>query len=170
VFGQERGGEYRRITDCCELGSAAQALEWLADAAGASIWDRWCAPVEDLLKDAGALLAGSTEAGRRPRLLTLAGRPPHPFPQGTTGKMVCPLHINWKEVVSKLDQTGVRRAVVVDALQSARSEERADWSRIGPAGQHPIATATVGQLADELGLLIPRAQRVPLPLTDDREG
>ena len=171
VFGPERGGEYRRITDSFGLGRAAQALDWLADAEGASIRDRWCAPVEDLLEDAGALLAGSAKAGRQPRLLTLAGRPPHPFPQGTTGKMVCPLHIDWERVVvPKLDRMGVRRAVVVDELPPARSKERADWSRIGPAGQHPISTAAAGQLADELGLLIPRAQRVPLPLTDEREG
>jgi hypothetical protein len=170
VFGPERGGEYRSVTDSSGLGSAAQALEWLAAAEGVGIEYLSCAPVEDLLDAASTLLASSTRAQRRPRLLTLAGRPPHPYPQGN-GEMICPLHIDWERVVvPKLDQIKVRRAVVVDELPAVRSKERADWDRIGPAGQYSIATATVHQLAEELGLLIPRAQHVPLPLTDDREG
>ena len=169
-FGRQRGGEYRQIIDSSGLGPAASALEWLAAAEHASVAHRWCAPVEDLLDAASALLVGSVRAGRRPRLLTLAGRPPHPFPQ-RQGRNACPRGIDWERVVvPKLDRIEARRAVVVDELPPARSQERADWSRIGPAGQHSIATATASRLADELGLLIPRSQRVPLPLTDDREG
>jgi hypothetical protein len=166
VFGVEKGGEYRPVTDSSELDTATLALEWLADAEGASIKGRLSAPVEDLLNDASALLSGSTQAGRRPRLLTLASRPPHPFPQRNSEKMACPLHISWTKIVQKLDQVGVLRAVVVDELPSARSDERAEWNQIGPAGQHSITAATVSRLAEDLGLLPPRTQRVPLPLTD----
>lgn len=166
VIGREKGGEYRRVTESSELGIAAQAVEWLADAEGASSKSRLCAPVEDLLDDASALLSGSRQAGRRPRLLTLAGRPPHPFPQTNSEKIACPLHISWTDIVRKLDQAGVLRAVVVDELPSARSDERAEWNQIGPAGQHPITAATVSMLAQDLGLLPPRTEQVPLPLTD----
>jgi hypothetical protein len=170
VFGRQRGGEYRSVTESSGLGSAAAAIEWLADAERASVGHRWCAPVEDLLDAAGVLLVGSVRAGRRPRLLTLAGRPPHPFPQ-RQGRNACPRGIDWENVVvPKLEQIGARRAVVVDELPPARDQERADWSRIGPAGQHSAATASASQLADDLGLLVPRSQRVPLPLTDDHEG
>ena len=134
VIGREKGGEYRRVTESSELGTAAQALEWLADAEGASSKSRLCAPVEDLLDDASALLSGSTQAGRRARLLTLASRPPHPFPQRNSEKMACPLHISWTKAVQKLDQAAVLRAVVVDALPSARSDERAEWNQIGRPG------------------------------------
>jgi hypothetical protein len=166
VFGRERGGEYLPVIDASELDTAEQALEWLAGAKSTDIKYRLCAPVEDLLKAAGALIMGSMRLGRRPGLLVLAGRPPHPFPEGTTGKNACPRRIDWKKVVPELDEAGVRRAVVVDELPPARSVERAEWSRIGSSGQHSIATATVGRLADDLGLLAPRSQRVPLPLTD----
>jgi len=168
VFGLERGIEYRPVTDSSGLGSAAQALDWLADAEAVGR-DQSCSPVEDLLDAAGVLLAPGMRTGRRLRLLTLAGHPPYPYPQ-RTGPILCPRHIDWvRVVVPKLDQIEVRRAVVVDELPPPRGKERADWARIGPAGQHSIANATVHQLAEELGLLAPRAQRVPFPLTDDRE-
>jgi hypothetical protein len=168
VFTVGRGDEYRMVTDSSELDTAMGALEWLAEAEGASMKGRLSAPVEDLLDAASAMLSGSAQAGRRPRLLTIASRPPHPFPQrnGKEEEMACPLHISWTKIVTKLDRAGVRRTVVVDELPSARTDERADWNQIGPAGQHSIAAVTVGRLAEDLGLLAPRAQRVPLPLTD----
>lgn len=166
VIGREKGGEYLPVADSSGLDDAAQALAWLADAKSASSKGRLCAPVEDLLDEAKDLLSGSTRAGRRPRLLTLAGRPPHPFPQPISEKIACPLHISWRKAVQELDQAGVLRAVVVDEMPSPRSDERAEWCQIGPAGQHSIAATTMGRLAEDLGLLPPRTQRVPLPLTD----
>jgi hypothetical protein len=72
--------------------------------------------------------------------------------------------------VPKLDRIEVRRAVVVDELPPARSKERADWARIGLAGQHfdrHRDRASGSRRARPAG---PSGTARPLPLTDDREG
>jgi hypothetical protein len=168
-FGLGRGDERDPVIESSGFGAAAEALDWLAGTEAAPMRNLWCAPVEDLLEDARGLLASSGEAGRRPTLLTVAGHPPYPFPQ-RQGNIACPRHISWKDAVITLDQMGVRRVAVVDTLPSLRSGDRGDWKQIGSAGLHEAATVTVPRLAEELGLLIPPAQRVPLPLTDNREG
>jgi hypothetical protein len=167
VFGRGKGKEYDPVTSASELGSAADALEWLRTAEGVNIKDPLCAPVEDLLHESLDLLSGSRRQGRRPRLLTLAGRPPHPYPQRSDGTMACPLKFSWERIVAELDAVGARYAIVADTLPAVRGAARADWNRLGPAGQHALSAATARPVAEDLGLLAGLSQRIPLPLTDD---
>jgi hypothetical protein len=162
VFGRGRGKENQVVTDRSELGSAAEALAWLSTAEGVNPKDFHCTPVEDLLHESLNLLTPR----RRPRLVTLAGRPPHSYPQRADGTMACPLKFDWRLIVGELDGLGARYAVVVDELPPGRAPERADWNRLGPAGQYRLATATARQLAEDLGLLAGQNQRIPLPLAD----
>jgi hypothetical protein len=164
VFGRGRGKEDQPVTDRSELGSAAEALAWLATTEGVNRKDFHCTPVEDLLQESLNLLTPR----RRPRLITLAGRPPHPYPQRADGTMACPLKFDWRLIVGELDGLGARYAVVVDALPPVRAPERADWNRLGPAGQYSLPTATARQVVEGLGLLAGHDQRIPLPLSDDQ--
>lgn len=170
VFGRRRGAEYKQVTSASELASAAAALGWLNDATGVDIADPLCAPVEDLLNASLGLLPDSKRLGRRPQLLTLAGRQPHPYPQLTDGTMACPLRFRWQLLVEQLDQAGVKRAVVADGLPTLRDPARVVWNKLGPAGQRALTSATARQLAEDLGLLTGRDQCIPLPLSDEYEG
>ena len=167
VFGRRKGKEYEPVTNGSDLGPAADALEWLRAAEGADVRDPLCAPVEDLLYESLALLSGSRRHGRRPRLLTLAGRPPHPYPQRPDGTMACPLKFSWERIVDELDAVGARYVVVPDKLPAARDPARAGWNRLGSAGQHALPAATARQVAEDLGLLAGHDQRIPLPLAVD---
>lgn len=167
VFGRGKGREYNPVTSASDLGAAADALDWLNAAEGADIQDPLCAPVEDLLHESLGLLSGSGRLGRRLRLLTLAGRPPHPYPQRPDGTMACPLKFSWGRIVNELDALGARYVVVPDKLPAARDTARADWSRLGPAGQRALPAATARQVAEDLGLIADRNQRIPLPLSVD---
>jgi hypothetical protein len=169
VFGRKRGGESEQVIQGCGLGGGAEAISWLSRTEGVARSGRHCAPVEDLLSESLRLLAASPRLGRRPRLVTLAGRLPHPYPQPPTDEPACPLKIDWRKVVGELDGLSVRYTVVGDELPS-RGGARASWDQLGPAGQYSLPAATARQLAESLGLLAGRNQRVPLPLTDDQEG
>jgi len=153
VFSQARGNERLPVTDDFPLGSPADALAWLASKQRADAQSRDCAPVEDLLNEALSLLRGSGPGGCRARLVTLAGRPPHPYPARSGGAVACPLHISWERVASDLDAAGVVYAVVADALPDGPAEARAVWERLGPAGQHELGNVTARQLVEDLGLL-----------------
>lgn len=166
VFGRGRGRENQPVTTQSDFGSASAAIAWLGSAEGVNPKDFHCAPIEDMLHEALTMLTHS----RRLRLVTLAGRPPHSYPQRADGTMACPLKFDWRWIVGELDGLGARYAVVADKLPAPRAPERADWNRLGPAGQYSLSTATARQIAQDLGLLAGDNQRIPLPLTDDRQG
>ena len=122
-----------------------------------------------------------------PRLLTVAGRRPHPYPQLGDRRLPCPRKLVWQHLIDQLTgPAGARCSVVADTLpggterseRSERSErpeqaeqaERAEWCRLGPAGQYELAEATARQVAEDLGLLAGQDQRIPLPLSDEPEG
>jgi hypothetical protein len=168
VFGQRRGLEREPVTSSSELGGAAEALAWLAAAEGVNRSDKHCTPVEDLLTESLDLLIPSNGRGRRPRLVTMAGRPPHPFPQRGNELMACPRGFEWTKIVRELDGLRARYAVVVDDLPRARTPARADWNTLGRDGQYSLRTATARQVAEALGLLAGPNQRIPLPLSADR--
>jgi hypothetical protein len=166
-FGAARGAEFQPVTDTSRPVSAADALRWLAAKEGVNPLDRHCAPVEDLLDEACCLLKHSAPNGRRPRLLTLAGRPPHPFPQRAGRAVACPRRISWEQVVRDLDTEQVRYAVVTDALSDARDPDRGLWARLGPAGRYGLPVATARQVAEGLDLLAAPSQHIPIPLSED---
>jgi hypothetical protein len=169
VFGTRRDTEYESVTSASELGPAAEALAWLDRTTGADIRYPLCAPVEDLLAESLRLLVGSKRARRVSRLLTVAGRRPHPYPQLGDRRLPCPHRLVWQHLMDQLTrQAGVRCAVVADALPGGA--ERAEWCQLGPAGQRELPDATARQVAEDLGLLAAQAQRIPLPLTDEPEG
>ena len=166
LFARRKGGEYETVAQSSDLDSADEALSWLSGAQPAAINDPLCAPVEDMLQVSLTLLSGSGRLKRRPRLVTLAGRPPHPYPQRADGTMPCPLKYAWDLILRDLDAAGARYAVVADKLPAPRSDARDIWNRLGPAGQRALPTATARQLAEDLGLLASPSQRIPIPLTD----
>jgi len=167
-----RGLQDDPVTQTSDMDSAASALQWLATAEGAGRSGKFCTPVEDMLRDAAGLLADSARRGRRARLVTLAGRPPHPHRHvpGLPDVIPCPRRLDWHEIVAELRSLQVTHAVVVDALPSPKDKRRADWNELGPAGQLSLPAARARDVAACLGLLADAGQCVPLPLTDDREG
>jgi hypothetical protein len=170
VFASDRrGAEYDPVTRAAELGPVADALAWLDQATGADMEYPLCAPVEDLLDESLRMLADSRRARRVPRLLTVAGRRPHPYPQPIDRRLPCPFKLVWQHIMDQLArEAGVRCAVVADALPGGA--ERAEWRRLGPAGQRVLSKATAREVAEDLGLLTHPDQRIPLPLTDKPEG
>jgi hypothetical protein len=171
VFGGPLKAQLRRpVTKTSDLGPADEALTCLAATEGVDRRGKYCAPVEDLLYEAERLLKDSAGSGRRPRLVTLAGLPPHPYKQPPSEENACPLRRDWKVSVQKLGAEGARFAVVVDELLRPSDPARAKWNRIGPAGQFALPAAGARQIAESLGLLASEHQRIPLPLTDTREG
>jgi hypothetical protein len=170
VFGRRPGAAERDpVTSVSDVGPAAEALEWLRKTKSADIRYPPCVPVEDLLEESLALLAGSRRAGRVPLLLTVAGRRPHPHHQQLDDRLPCPRRLMWQHLMDQLTrQAGVRCAVVADALPRGAAGE--EWRRLGPAGQRVLSGTTARQVAEDLGLLAAQTQRIPLPLTDDPEG
>jgi hypothetical protein len=165
VFGQRRGQEYERVTRVCGLGPAAAGLSWLGGQPTAEARNGSCAPVEDLLDESFSLLAGSRRTGRAARLLTMTGRPPHPYPQPHDNRLPCPLRHMWEQAMGQLTrQAGARCAVVTDSLPGGT--DRTVWRRIGPAGQRALPAATAREIAQDLGLLAGPGQHLPLPLAD----
>jgi hypothetical protein len=167
AFGDAKGNEYIPVTDASELGAAEDALTWLAEQEGVNMRNKYSAPVEDLLHEAFFLLERSASAHRRPRLLTLAGRLPHPYPQRAGRPIACPRHFSWERIVRELDGAHVSYAIVADSLPGPRDPDRGTWTRLGPAGLYALPTATAAQVAESLGLLAGRGQRIPIPMSDD---
>jgi hypothetical protein len=169
IFGRRRGAEFDRVTRSSELGPADEALAWLDEQGSADISYQPCAPVEDLLDTSLRLLAGSRRRQRIPRLLTVAGRRPHPYPQPYDNRLPCPLKLKWETLMSRLTrEAGVRCAAVADTLPGRA--ERTEWRQLGPAGLRVLSSATARQVAEDLGLLVAHDQRIPLPLIDEHEG
>lgn len=167
LFGRRPGRSERApVTRVLPLGSADKALDWLDKAPSAEVTYQPAAPVEDLLHEALPLLAASRRGGRVPLLVTVAGRRPHPHSQLSDGRLPCPHGYMWQDLIRRLThQVGARCAMVTDATPSGA--EAAEWRELGRAGQHTLADATARQLAEDLGLLLPPGDRIPIPLADE---
>lgn len=168
VFVSRRGAEYDRVIRASGLGPATEALAWLGRVTGAEISYPPCAPVEDLLDEALRLLGGSTRLRRVPRLLTVAGRLPHPYPQRGDERLPCPHRLVWEHLMKQLiGRAGVRCAVVADALPGGSMQ--APWVQLGPVGQRELPSVSARRVAEDLGLLAAQDQCIPLPLSDEPE-
>jgi hypothetical protein len=162
--------ERQDVTQSITLRRPADALEWFArHSEPAPVIYEAAAPVEDLLHKAVTLLAGAGQGGREARLVTVTGRRPHPRrQQGSTIR--CPFGYDWRSTMADLGRlTDGRCVLVVDRLP-ADEEEYNELKLIGPAGLYGIADVTEKQIAENLGLLISRTQRLPLPLPCDQDG
>lgn len=166
-----RGVRKDPVTEQAELGPPGAAMRWLKTVPKqGSANHPALAPVEDLLHEAFGLLDGSRASGRAAMLVTVAGRPPHPWPQPPDARLPCPNEYEWKTKIGKLTgQAGARCLVVADDPESG-VEGKAGWRKLGPDGLRQLAEASGRQLAEDLGLSPDRAQRIPLPLPDDFAG
>ena len=167
----KRGVRRDPVTEQSELGPPGAAMRWLKTVPKQGNANHPAlAPVEDLLHEAFGLLHGSRASGRAAMLVTVAGRPPHPWPQPPDARLPCPNDYEWKTKMGKLTrQAGARCLVVADDPESG-VEGKAAWRKLGPDGLRKLAEASDRQLAEDLGLSPARAQRIPLPLPDDFAG
>ncbi len=152
---------------------AREAAAWLAVQPGQRIRYPDAAPIEDLLEFAARLLSDSRAAGRAARLLTVAGRCPHPQRQerySPDRTLPCPFRYSWRDCLRRLTRDARARCVTVtDAVRDADTAP-ATWRDLGPHGLHALAAATPRLLGEDLGLLVRPAQRVPVPLSGLRGG
>ena len=160
----ERGLEGRPVVRGIPLGPVPNALAWFARQPAASVAYPSAAPIEDLLHEASIMLAASREAGRAARLLLLAGRRPHPFPQGTDTVLHCPLHYKWRDILRQLTGLARARCVAVTDSLSSDTVQAAIWDELGAAGLHVLPEATARLVGQDLALFVSHAQRIPIPL------
>jgi hypothetical protein len=167
----ERGARGDPVTDHLELGPPGKAAAWLE---GKEHQPRVkypdLAPVEDLLHDAFTLLRDSRDAGRAAILVTLAGRPPHPWPQLRDSRLPCPNRFMWAEEIGKLTGRAGARCVMVTDDAAAGVEGVTGWQKLGPGGLCTLADTTPRRLAEYLGLIARQGQRFPLPLPENFQG
>jgi hypothetical protein len=160
----EPAREYLPVVRGKELGPALDAAAWLSRQTAADVGYPLAAPIEDLLHEASLLLAGSRPDGRAPRLLTVAGRRPHPYPQGDERPLRCPLKYRWRDIVGQLTGPITARCVAVADALPGDDVLNAIWRNLGPAGLHALPDATPRLIAEDLGLLVRNLQRIPVPL------
>jgi hypothetical protein len=162
----EGAAEYLPVVRGKEPGPTLDALVWLNRQTAAEIRYPLAAPVEDLLHEASLLLADSHRDGRAARLITVAGRRPHPNPRGDERPLRCPLKYRWRDIMGQLTgPIGARCVAVADALP-ADDTLQAIWRNLGPAGLHALPNAKPRLIAEDLGLLVRNPQRIPVPLLD----
>jgi hypothetical protein len=165
----ERGRREDLVTERLGLGPPGAAAAWLKGKRGTDTYPD-LAPVEDLLHEAFELLRGSRDRGRAAVLVTVAGRPPHPWPQPRDTRMPCPNRYTWTEEIGKLTRRAGARCVMVADDPAAGVEGAAGWQKLGPGGLHKLAETNAQRLAQYLGLIASQGQRLPLPLPDDLSG
>jgi len=164
----QRGREQLPVVWERQLGPVSETRAWLAERTSAVIGYAAAAPVEDMLHRASELLYESRVAGRAARLLTIAGRSPHPYPQDPAGRdrtLPCPLGHDWRESTGRLARLADARCVAVtDTAQTGGHAQI--WRELGPAGLHVLPETTARLVGEDLGLLARGAQRIGLPLPD----
>jgi hypothetical protein len=151
--------------------SVSEAATWLAARPAEPPRYPWATPVEDLLDSACLLLEPSRRKGRAARVLTVTGKPPHPgrqdpyAPSDLQRLHPCPRRYDWRFSVAQLTRAAARCVTVSEVV---RPDQPAPliWQQLGPHGLHSLATATPRRLGEDLGLLVPPEQRIPIPLTD----
>jgi hypothetical protein len=152
---------------------AREAAAWLDAQPAHGVKNPDAAPVEDLLEFAARLLADSPAAGRATRLLTVAGRRPHPRQHELYSPdhlLPCPFRYSWRDSLRRLaDEAQAHCVAVTDALEDPVTAP-ATWRHLGPHGLHALTATTPRLLGEDLGLLVRPAQRVPIPLSGLRGG
>jgi hypothetical protein len=176
----ERGRYEDHVTEHAELGSPGAAAAWLTDRTQPDETDPKLAPVEDLLYEAFLMLgdrrdrgrpAGRAAGDRAAMVVTAAGHPPHPWPQPPDERMPCPNKYAWTTEMDNLIRRAGARCLMVSDDPKAGVEGIEDWRKLGPGGLRTLADTSARQLAEDLGLVAAKAQRIPLPLDDDvKEG
>ena len=167
------GRERDRVVQATGFLPAHEAAAWLAAQPGQRIRYPDAAPIEDLLEFASRLLADSRPGGRAARLLTVAGRCPHPRRQeqySPDHTLPCPFRYSWRECLRRLTRDARARCVTVtDALRDPVTAP-ATWRDLSPHGLHALTATTPRLLGEDLGLLVRPAQRIPIPLSGLRGG
>jgi hypothetical protein len=166
ILGQ--GREARRVIFGAPLASVGEARASLAELAqrAAQVHYVPAAPLEDMLQEAAVQLAGSRRLRRAPRLLLVAKRPPHPYPQDGNPLLPCPRKLKWRAEMHRLTVTcGARCVVTVDSLPSGR-RAAAIWQDLGPTAQRELTSTDARQIGEDLGILVPHSQRMPIPLAN----
>jgi hypothetical protein len=104
-------------------------------------------------------------------LVTVAGHPPHPWPQPPDRRVPCPNGYTWTTEMDNLIRRADARCLVVSDDPTAGVDGIEGWRKLGPGGLRALADASARQLAEDLGLIAVQAPRIPLPLHDDfKEG
>jgi len=165
----ERGKRGDQVTEHLELGPPSAAAAWLKGKpdGAACVGYPDLAPVEDLLHDAFELLRGSRNGHRAAMLVTVAGRPPHPWPQPRDTRMPCPNQYMWADEIGKLTRRAGARCVMVADYSAAGHQDAAGWRKLGPGGLYNLAEMNAQRLAEHLDLIAAQGQRLPLPIPDD---
>ncbi len=162
----ERGREHLPVVSGKELSPAQDAVAWLNRQKGADIKYPLAAPVEDLLYEAALLLADSQSHGRAARLVTVAGRRPHPYPRGNESPLHCPLKYRWRDIMGQLTGPTRARCVAVADVLGGDDALNAIWRNLGSAGLYSLPDAMPRLIAEDLGLLARNPQRIPIPLLE----
>jgi hypothetical protein len=167
------GREQDRVVQATGFLRAREAAAWLGAQPVQRIRYPDAAPIEDLLEFAARLLADSWAAGRAARLLTVAGRCPHPRHQerySPDRTLPCPFRYSWRDCLRRLTRDARARCVTVtDAVRDPVTAP-ATWRDLSPHGLHALTATTPRLLGEELGLLVRPAQRIPVPLAGLRGG
>lgn len=160
------------VVSGCGLRPAAEAAAWLAAQPAEEPRYLGAAPVEDLLARAYQLLAASRRQKRAARVLTVAGKPPHPARQDPYAPSElqrlhpCPHRADWRFSLDQLTRDVAARCVAVSDAVHAIQAPSPVWRQLGPHGLHALAAVTPRRLGEDLGLLIRPEQHVPLPVPD----
>jgi hypothetical protein len=160
------------VVSGCGLRPAGEAAAWLAAQPAEEPRYTGAAPVEDMLARAYQLLAASRAQRRAARVLTVAGKPPHPARQDAYAPSdmqrlhPCPHRADWRLSLAQLTrEAGARCVTVSDAVHAIQAPSPV-WRLLGPHGLHALSAATPRRLGEDLGLLIRPDQRIPLPVPD----
>lgn len=158
------GEEKRRVVRRERLTSPAGVLTALAGFQGEEIRHPAAAPIEDMLHEAYRMLVGSRAAGRTPRLLLVAGRPPHPLRLGPEKVQPCPLNCDWSRLADALVAIGVETVAVADTSPTRTARARF-WKQAGRAGLHVLPDTSARLLGEDLGVLARPGHSIGIPLS-----
>jgi hypothetical protein len=148
------------------LATAEEALEALNSLGTTEIRYPGAAPVEDMLYEAYMQLSGRGREGRAARVLIVAARRPHPHRQEMNQLLPCPGRYNWRTSLHQLTGAAGATCVAVADNLPASWEEMTIWRELGTAALHELPAVTAREVGEDLRLLVPHTQRVPVPLAD----
>ncbi|GAA4620076.1 hypothetical protein GCM10023196_002630 [Actinoallomurus vinaceus] len=153
----------RRVVHGAWLAPAAEALTTLTRLRAVESEYHEAAPVEDMLFEAVGRIV-PTAGERKTVLMTVGGRPPHPPRANENSVLPCPYGRDWSKLLRMLERnTDVSRIAVVDRLNT---QDRSTWLRLGAKALHELPEAEPRRLGVDIGVLVPRVQRLPFPLLD----
>ncbi len=159
-----RGFERTPVVRGEALAPLPEARRTLNALKGSEITTDDATAIEDLLQEAVVQLSASKPQGRATRLLVVADRPPHPYPQ-TFEVVACPEHISWTVQLGELIGTHGVWCVAVTTKLPADRQLATIWQRLGNRGLHESGTS-VRRIGEDLGLLARNSQRITIPLAD----